>query len=172
LGAITAPNVMRMGSKPLPDTANQVAGVFRSARAMAIAQTSPIKVKPAQRTVNTDGTSTGGLDNQLEVWRASNNSTACNSETGWTRINHSLVSGSLDFAKGVKLAGTRVDGAVLSVPTGWEVCFNTRGVASTRRIKSNSFQGSNIVLTLEKTSDSSTQRLEIFSTGGVQVYDN
>lgn len=46
LAAIAAPNVTRLGSKPLPDTANQVAGVFRAARTRAMAQTSPIKVRP------------------------------------------------------------------------------------------------------------------------------
>jgi prepilin-type N-terminal cleavage/methylation domain-containing protein len=171
LGAIAAPNVTKIGSKPLPDTANQIAGVFRSARSRAIATTSPIKVKPLGRLVAPTGTSTGGVNTQLEVWRSTKTTAVCNSETDWVKDN-TLSEEYLTFAKDITLQATQVDNAFLSVPTGWEVCFNTRGMASTTTTSTNNFQGNNVVLTFKQASDNKTQRVEIFPAGGIQVYDN
>jgi len=172
LAAISASNVTKMGSKPLPDTSNKVAGVFRAARSSAIAQTSPIKIKPAQRLVNPDGTSTGGLNTEFEMWRANSTTATCNSETGWTQDKKSLSKEYLTFAQGITLQATQVDGTLLNVPTGWEVCFNTRGMASTTSTTTNNFVGNNVILTFQQASDSATRRVEIFPAGGIQVYDN
>jgi prepilin-type N-terminal cleavage/methylation domain-containing protein len=180
LSAIAAPNVMRTGSKPLPDTANQVAAVLRASRARAIAQTSPIKVRPLGRSANSNGTSTGGSNSQLEILRATSTNTVCNSEVGWT-VDNSFSSDYLTFAQAkspnasvplVILQSTQVDGAALSVATGWEICFNTRGIASTTTTSTTNFQGNGVVLTLQQVSDSKTQRVELFPAGGIQVYDN
>jgi prepilin-type N-terminal cleavage/methylation domain-containing protein len=78
LAAIAAPNVTRLGSKPLPDTANQVAGVFRAARTRAMAQTSPIKVRPLGNVALANGKSDGGSNTQLEVLRSTSTNTVCN----------------------------------------------------------------------------------------------
>jgi Tfp pilus assembly protein FimT len=167
LGAVAAPNVTRMGSNPLPDTASQVSGVFRSARARAIAQTSPIKVRPLGRTANVSGTSTGGSNTQLEILRATSTNTTCNSEAGWT-ADKTLSSDYLTFKNGVTLQSTQVNGATLAVTTGWEICFNTRGMASTTSTSTINFQGDDVVLTLQQASDSTTQTIEIFPAGGIQ----
>jgi type IV fimbrial biogenesis protein FimT len=179
LAAIAAPNVTQMGSKPLPDTANQIAGVFRSARARAIAQTSPIKVRPLGRSANVSGSSTGGSNSQFEILRATSTNTVCNSEVGWIASN-SGTQGYLTFpsSKGstpaplIILQSTKVDNTTLTVPTGWEICFNTRGVASTTTTSTSNFQGNDVVLTLQQVSDGKTQRVEIFPSGGIQVYEN
>jgi prepilin-type N-terminal cleavage/methylation domain-containing protein len=171
LATLAAPNVSRLGSKPLPDTANQAAGVFRSARAKAISQTSPIKIKPKNRLAVPNGTSTGGLNTQLEVWRTTKTTAVCNAETDWVK-DSALTEEYLTFAKGVTLTSTQIDNAVISVPTGWEICFNTRGMASTTSTSTNNFVGNNVILTFQQASDSKTQRVEIFPAGGIQVYDN
>ncbi|NJM75166.1 MAG: hypothetical protein HC852_04510 [Acaryochloridaceae cyanobacterium RU_4_10] len=179
LAAIAAPNVTRLGSKPLPDTANQVAGVFRAARTRAMAQTSPIKVRPLGNVALANGKSDGGSNTQLEVLRATSTNSVCNSETGWTP-DRTLSADYLTFGTGIRLQRTTID----SVPTvnsavvpaetatAWQVCFNTRGVASTTSTSTANFQGNDIVLTLRQASDSKTQRVEIFPGGGIQVYDN
>jgi prepilin-type N-terminal cleavage/methylation domain-containing protein len=181
LAAITAPNITKLGSKPLPDTANQVAGVFRAARSRAIAQTSPIKVRPLGNVLNSTGQSTGsGSNTQLEVLRATSTNTACNSETGWTS-DGTFSSEYLTFGQGITSQTTTVDTVVTTADaatfpgpnsTSWQVCFNTRGVASTTSTSTTNFQGNNIVLTLRQASDGKTQRVEIFPGGGIQVYDN
>lgn len=181
LAAMAAPNVTKLGSKPLPDTANQVAGVLRSARARAIAQTSPIKIKPKNRQAVPNGTSTGGLNTQFEVMRATSTNAICNTEdtTVW-RTDSTLSEDYLTFGKSsdstdkkITLQVTRVDNTVLSNPTGWEICFNTRGMVSTTTTSTNNFVGNNIILTFQEGTDSSKrQRVEIFPAGGIQVYDN
>jgi type II secretory pathway pseudopilin PulG len=181
LGAIAAPNVFSQGSKPLPDTVNQVAGVFRAARSRAIAQTSPIKVRPLGNILNSTGQSTGsGSNTQLEILRATSTNTVCNSETGWTS-DGTLSSDYLTFGKGITSQATTVDNVVTTADaaafpgpnsTSWQVCFNTRGVASTTSTSTTNFQGNDIVLTLRRASDGKTQRVEIFPGGGIQVYDN
>jgi type IV fimbrial biogenesis protein FimT len=174
LAAVAAPNVTKLGSKPLPDTANQMAGVFRSARAKAIASTSPIRVRPKDRQAVLSGTSTGGLNTQFEVWRTTKTTANCHSDAsaeGWV-LDGTLSSEYLTLAKGIILQSTEVDGAILSVPTGWEVCFNTRGMASTTSTRTSDFVGNNVKLTFQQTSDNKTKSIEIFPAGGIQVYDN
>ncbi len=197
LAAIAAPNVTKMGSKPLPDTVNQVAGLFRSARSKAIAQTLPIKIKPAGRLAIPSGTSVGGNNYQLEVWKPIPSGTSgaialsaltCNSETGWmldgtiTQQFSSSTQTDLTFpqypnvpqGQQVTLQTTQVDGTTLTSPTSWELCFNARGIASKTNTSTNVFQGNDMILTLQQTigSTTTTQRVEIFPAGGVQVYAN
>ncbi len=181
LAVIAAPNVTALGSKPLPDTANQVAGVLRAARTRAIAQTSPIKVRPLGNILNSTGQSTGsGSNTQLEILRATSTNTACNSETGWTS-DGTFSADYLTFGKGVTSQATtvdtvitRADAAAFPGPnsTSWQVCFNTRGVASTTSTSTTNFQGNNIVLTLRQASDNAIKSVEIFPGGGIQVSDN
>ncbi|HEY9827743.1 MAG TPA: GspH/FimT family pseudopilin [Stenomitos sp.] len=171
LTAVAAPNVVNLGNRPLPDTANQVAGVFRLARAKAISQTMPIRVRSFGALINPDGTSSGGINTRLEVHYATSTTVACNSETGWTR-DGSFSDENLTFAKNVTLNSTQVDGTTLATPTAWQVCFNVRGMASTTVTYTDNFQGNNVVLTLRQSSDNTTRRIEVFPAGGVQVYDN
>jgi prepilin-type N-terminal cleavage/methylation domain-containing protein len=192
LTAIAAPNVTKIGSKPLPDTVNQVAGLFRSARSKAIAQTIPIKIKPAGRLAVPNGTSTGGNNYQLEAWKPDGtvliSQMICNSEIGWkldsviTQQFSSSTQTNLTFPRfpqvsqgqEVTLQTTNIDSTVLPSPTSWELCFNGRGVASTTNVNTNIFQGNDMILTLQQTigSATTTQRVEIFPAGGVQIYAN
>jgi prepilin-type N-terminal cleavage/methylation domain-containing protein len=186
LAAIAAPNVTKIGSKPLPDTANQVAGVFRSARARAIATTSPIKIKPKGRQAVPNGTSTGGLNTQFEVLRATSTNAICNTEdtTVWkpdkTLSEEYLTLGKASDSvdKKITLQATQVDPPTpatgfLSDPTGWEVCFNTRGMTSTTTTTTNNFVGNDVILTFQEGTDTTKRRrVEIFPAGGIQIYDN
>jgi prepilin-type N-terminal cleavage/methylation domain-containing protein len=180
LGAIAAPNVFSQGSKPLPDTVNQVAGVLRQARSMAIAQTSPIKVRPRGNILTTDGKSNGGSSTQLEILRATSSNTACNSEVGWTS-DYTLTSDYLKFGTGVTPKVTTINGEITqndaqtvttSTPTAWQVCFNTRGIASKTSTSTTNFQGDNIKLTFQQAGSIKTNTLEIFPSGGIQVNEN
>jgi prepilin-type N-terminal cleavage/methylation domain-containing protein len=180
LGAIAAPNVFSQGSKPLPDTVNQIAGVLRQARSMAIAQTSPIKVRPRGNVLTSDGKSNGGSITQLEILRATSSNTACNSEVGWTSDN-TLSSDYLTFGTGITPQRTTINGVVTvndasSTPgptaTAWQICFNTRGIASTTSTSTTNFQGNNVVLTFQQASPIKTLALEVFPSGGIQVNGN
>jgi prepilin-type N-terminal cleavage/methylation domain-containing protein len=180
LAAIAAPSVFSQGSKPLPDTVNQVAGVLRSARAMATAQTSPIKVRPLNNVLDTAGKSNGGSSTQLEILRATSTNAVCNSETGWA-VDRTLTADYLKFGRGITLAVATINGVTtkntvnLTQPadaTAWQVCFNTRGVASTTSTSTMNFQGDDIILTFRQTSPTKTQTLEIFPSGGIQVNGN
>ena len=181
LTAVAAPNVTKLGSKPLPDTANQIAGVLRSARARAIAQTSPIKIKPKNRQAVPNGTSTGGLNTQFEMMRASSTNAACNTDDAavW-KSDNTLSEDYLTFSKAsapadkkITLQVTTIDGVVLSQTTAWEICFNPRGMASTISTSTNNFTGNDVILTFQEgTNPSERRRVEIFPTGGIQIYDN
>lgn len=181
LSAIAAPNVTKLGSNPLPDTVNQLASGFRSARTLAIAQTSPIKIKPKGRQAVPSGTSTGGIDTQFEVYRAVASNTACDSEAGWSLDAKSIPEDYFIFGKAnapsdkkITLKVAQINETVVSAgATSWEVCFNTRGMASTTTTSTNNFGGDNVILTFQEGSDTTKRRrIEIFPAGGVQVYDN
>jgi prepilin-type N-terminal cleavage/methylation domain-containing protein len=184
LGSVAAANVTKVGAKPLSDNVNKVAGLFRSARSKAIAQTLPIKIKPTGRLAVPSGTSTGGNNNQLEAWKpdptqsVSTYNLSCNSETGWVLDNaltQQYASGTypkLTLPDGITLQSTQVDTTVLSTPTAWEICFNTRGIASVTSVSSASFNGNDVTLTFQDASNSTTQRLEVFPAGGIQIYAN
>jgi prepilin-type N-terminal cleavage/methylation domain-containing protein len=190
LAAIAAPNVFSQGSKPLPDTVNQVAGVLRQARSMAIAQTSPIKVRSRGNVLTTDGKSNGGSRTQLEILRATSTNTACNSETGWrpdgTKPDGTVGPATLSldyltFATGITPRQTTINGVItqntVQIPpiddaTAWQICFNTRGTASTTKTSTTNFQGDDVILTFQQASPAKTQALEIFPTGVIQVNGN
>ena len=177
LGAIAAPNVFSQGSKTLPDTVNQVAGVLRSARAISIAKTSPIKIRPLGNTLNNVGKSNGGSTTRLEILKASSTNTACDSETGWT-TDATLSSDYLTFIPGAVPQQTTINGVVTvndaaafpaATPTAWQICFNTRGVASKTTTSTTNFQGDDFILTFQETSSGKKQSLEVFPAGGIQV---
>jgi Tfp pilus assembly protein FimT len=181
LAAVAAPNVTKLGSKPLPDTANQIAGVFRSARARAIAQTSPIKIKPKNRLAVPNGVSNGGLNTQFEMMKATSTNATCNDDdpTMW-KSDSTLSEDYLTFGKAsdpadkkITLQIAKVDTNVLAEPTGWEICFNPRGMASTTSTSVNNFVGNAVVLTFQEgTNLTARRRVEIFPAGGIQIYDN
>jgi prepilin-type N-terminal cleavage/methylation domain-containing protein len=166
LGAIAAPNILAMGSNPLPDTTNQVAGQFRSARAKAVSQTAQFRVRPQGGTIATCAVSTGGCStNQLIVERSTSVTTACNASTGWTQDNY-FTPEDLTFGRGISFSRAQInpvvgDAGEPAVLTNWQVCFNNRGIAD-----------KNLVLTLRQSSDGQIKRIEIFPGGTVQIYEN
>jgi prepilin-type N-terminal cleavage/methylation domain-containing protein len=166
LGAIAAPNILAMGSNPLPDTTNQVAGQFRSARAKAVSQTAQFRVRPQGGTIATCAVSTGGCStNQLIVERSMSVTTACNASTGWTQDNY-FTPEDLTFGRGISFSRAQInpvvgDAGEPAVLTNWQVCFNNRGIAD-----------KNLVLTLRQSSDGQIKRIEIFPGGTVQIYEN
>lgn len=181
LGAIAAPSVSKIGSNPLVDTTNLVASGFRATRTMAISQTSPIKIKPKGRQAIPSGTSVAGINTEFEIYRATSTNVACNAETGWALDRRSSITEDyLTFGKAnvssdkrITLQAAQVDGVALTSATSWEICFNTRGMASTTTTRTNDFVGNSLVLTLQEGSDTTQRRrIEIFPAGGVQVYDN
>jgi prepilin-type N-terminal cleavage/methylation domain-containing protein len=181
LAAVAAPNVTKVGSKPLPDTANTIAGVLRSARARAIAQTSPIKIKPKNRLAVPNGTSMGGLNTQFEMMKASSTNVACNNDdaTLW-KSDNTLSEDYLTFGKAsdpvdkkITLQVTTVDTVVLTDTTSWEICFNPRGMVSTTSTSTNNFTGNDVILTFQEgTNPSVRRRIEVFPAGGIQIYEN
>jgi prepilin-type N-terminal cleavage/methylation domain-containing protein len=166
LGAIAAPNILAMGSNPLPDTTNQVAGQFRSARAKAVSQTAQFRVRPQGGTIATCAVSTGGCStNQLIVERSMSVTTACNASTGWTQDNY-FTPEDLTFGRGISFSRVQInpvigDAGEPAVLTNWQVCFNNRGIAD-----------KNLVITLRQSSDSRIKRIEVFPGGTVQIYEN
>jgi prepilin-type N-terminal cleavage/methylation domain-containing protein len=166
LGAIAAPNILAVGSNPLPDTTNQIAGQLRSARAKAISQTAMFRVRPQGGTVATCAVATGGCStNQLIVERSTSVTTTCNASTGWTQDNY-FTPEDLTFGRGISFSRAQINPVVgnsgePAVLTNWQLCFNNRGIAD-----------KNLVLTLRQSSDSRIRRIEVFPGGTVQIYEN
>jgi hypothetical protein len=113
--------------------------------------------------------------------KASSTNAACNTDdaTVW-KADNTLSEDYLTFGKAsdpadkkITLQITTVDGSVLTEPTGWEICFNPRGMASTTITSVNNFVGNNVVLTFQEgTNTAARRRVEIFPAGGIQIYDN
>jgi prepilin-type N-terminal cleavage/methylation domain-containing protein len=165
LGAIAAPNILAMGSNPLPDTTNQIAGQFRSARAKAVSQTSLFRIRPQGGTIANCALATGGCSTtQLIVERSTSVTTACNASTGWTQDNY-FTPEDLTFGRGISVSRAQInptaDNGDPAVITNWQLCFNNRGIAD-----------KNLVLTLRQSSDGRIRRIEVFPGGTVQIYEN
>jgi Tfp pilus assembly protein FimT len=183
LGAIAAPNIMAMGSKPLPDSVNRVAGQFKAVRAKAIAQTAQFRIRPDGVMPPPTGPATAGSNTQLLVERSTSTFTECGDVTSanWTRDGsftqlQNNNPGDLTIGKGtgdIRLSQSQIDTNVLSVPTGWMLCFSPRGISSVvNRSNSTASTGTNLVVTLQETSSSRTQRIEVFPGGMIQAYEN
>jgi prepilin-type N-terminal cleavage/methylation domain-containing protein len=183
LGAIAAPNIMAMGSKPLPDSVNQVSGQFKALRARAIAQTSQFRIRPDGPMPPATGLATSGSNTQFIVERSRSTYTECSdvTSTNWTRDGsftqlQNNDPGDLTIGKGtgdITLTQSQIDGNALSVPTGWMLCFNPRGISTViNRSTATTSTGTNLVITLRETSSNKTQRIEIFPGGMVQTYEN
>jgi prepilin-type N-terminal cleavage/methylation domain-containing protein len=183
LGAIAAPNIMAMGSKPLPDSVNQIAGQFKSLRAKSIAQTTQFRIRPDGTMPPATGPWSGGSNTQLIVERSTSTFTDCGdtTSTNWTKDGsftqlQGSNPGDLTFGKGtsdITLSQTQIDSSTLTVTTGWMLCFDPRGISTViNRSNAAASTGTNLILTLKETSSTKTQRIEIFPGGMIQVYEN
>lgn len=171
LGSIAAPNILATGSNPLPDTTNQIAGQFRSARAKAISQTSLYRIRPTNTSRNAtiatcaDPTpippTDGCVNNQLIVERSTAiTTTSCDAATGWVQDNY-FTPEDVTLGKGISISKVEITAVEPTVRTNWQLCFDSRGVAD-----------KNLVLTLRQSSDSRTRQIEIFPGGTVQIREN
>lgn len=166
LAAIAAPSLGNIGSNPLPDTASQITGQFRSARAKAISQTSLFRIRPAGGTIATCALAAGGcFTTQLIVERSTNVNTSCSAATGWTQDNY-FTPEDLTFGTGISFSRAQINPVVgnsgePAVLTNWQLCFDNRGIAD-----------KNLVLTLRQSSDSRIRRIEVFPGGTVQIHEN
>jgi prepilin-type N-terminal cleavage/methylation domain-containing protein len=169
LSAIAAPNIFGIGSKPLLDTTNQIAGQFRSARTRATSQTSRFRIRPT----NALGTATiydcsqsnkGCLNNKIIVERAIA-MTDCDAEpstTGWVKDNDLYIRPEdLTFGKGVSISAVQINpptpGKILPT-TNWQLCFDSRGMAD-----------KDLILTFQQASDGKEKTFEIFPGGIVRI---
>jgi hypothetical protein len=176
LSAIAAPNILAMGSKPLPDAMNQIAGQFRSMRAKAIAQTTVYRIRPTNSnmsaTVATCASASGGCVNSKFIVERLNPTspsaimnTSCDtdSSTLWVRDNN-FTSEDLSLASGITVSRAQINPTTgntgePTVPTNWQLCFSPRGIAD-----------KDLAVTLQQADGSQTQQVEIFPGGTVQVY--
>lgn len=187
LTAIAAPTLTRAGN-PLADATNQVASQFRAVRTKAIAQTSQFRIRPDGPMPPATGIASEGSSTQLIVERSTSTYIDCNDTTAanWQRDAsftqlQNQTPGDLTFGKGtgdITLNNAQIDPTTtsanyLSVPTGWMLCFNPRGIPTViNRSTATVARGSNLVLHLRRTSNSAQQRIEIFPGGVTQVYVN
>lgn len=152
--ALIAPNIS-FGINPLKDSTNRVAGIFKLARVKAMSQTSAYRM--SQESVN-----------QLKVERAK----SCFDTSGWTKDNSfSTEDLSLNEASDIQglakneviqifsATATNPDGTTANLGTNWSICFNSRGVAD-----------KNVKLTIKNITKNTTQQIEVFSGGAIQVY--
>jgi prepilin-type N-terminal cleavage/methylation domain-containing protein len=150
LTAIAAPNIMPMGSNPLKDTTNTIAGNIKLIRAKAMSQTSAFRMRPV---VNANGVS-------LVAERA-----ALCSDTAWsgdpsfaTEDTQLDDPGVTPQRKGVQIDEFKING---NVQTGynWSICYNSRGLTS---------QAQSLELTLINIKGDK-RAIKIFPGGGVDV---
>jgi Tfp pilus assembly protein FimT len=167
LGAVTAPNILATGAKPLPDSVNRMAGQLKLARAKAISQTSAYRVR-MQALPAPLGEDANNFSLQLTVERAP----SCSSTT-WT-VDRGFSEQDVTTNKRIELINgqTMVNGTSNSplAATDWRlsnsepvgICFNSRGLAN-----------KNVAMQFRYREGGSgkTQRLEIFPGGSIQIYD-
>lgn len=119
LAALAAPAVT-FGNHPLRDSSNRIAASVKWARARAMAETSAVRIRQRNNRSRT----------QFVMERA----TQC-SDTTWTNITDRVqkdggwVYEDLSLDSPVRLIRADVDGTRLRPPTGWTLCFNSRGIA-------------------------------------------
>jgi prepilin-type N-terminal cleavage/methylation domain-containing protein len=154
LTAIAAPNIMPMGSNPLKDTTNTVAGNIKLIRAKAMSQTSAFRMRPV---VNTNGVS-------LVVERAALCSEPAANWSG--DPSFALEDTQLDDPgitpqrKGVQIDEFRVNGNV-QAGYNWSICYNSRGLTA---------KNESLILKLKNTQNDKRE-ITIFPGGGVDVPD-
>lgn len=151
--AIVAPNI-RFGINSLDDTTNRLAANFKLVRARAMGQTSAYQIKITSAT-------------QLAVERAKK----CSDTSGWigepSFTDEDMGLKEAQDVKGmaqhddIQIVTAEANGAAITPLTNWKICFTSRGMAD-----------KNVKLTLKNTKTNQTRRVEVFSGGGVQIYDN
>lgn len=160
LGAIAAPNIMAMGSKPLPDSTNRLVGQIRLARAKAISQTSAYRLRP--EVINMSDPDLNNRQTRWVIQRAN----SCNSTT-WT-TDASFTEEDVTSSKRVELVQSKLNNVVIEDTDPDRIakmtfCINSRGTIH---------ENKNLQFKLQYREDSAgpTQILEIFPGGAVQVY--
>jgi len=151
--AIVAPNI-RFGINSLDDTTNRLAANFKLVRARAMGQTSAYRIKLTSAT-------------QLSVERAKK----CSDTSGWigepSFTNEDMGLKEAQDVKGmaqhddIQIITAEANGASITPFTNWNVCFSSRGIAD-----------KNVKITLKNIKTNQTRRIEVFSGGGIQIYDN
>jgi prepilin-type N-terminal cleavage/methylation domain-containing protein len=160
LGAIAAPNIMAMGSKPLPDSTNRLVGQIRLARAKAISQTSAYRLRP--EVINVSDPDLNNRQTRWVIQRAN----SCNSTT-WT-TDASFTEEDVTSSRRIELAQSILNGVVIEDTDPDRIakmtfCINSRGTIH---------ENKNLRFTLRYREGSAgpAQTLEIFPGGAVQVY--
>jgi prepilin-type N-terminal cleavage/methylation domain-containing protein len=161
LTAIAAPNIMAMGSRPLPDSTNRLVGQIRLARAKAISQTSAFRLRP--EVINMSDPNLNNRQTRWVVQRAN----SCNSTT-WTN-DASFTEEDVTTSKRVELIQSKLNGVVIEDTDSQRIpkmtfCINSRGtIAESKNLE--------FKLQYRQGSAGPTQRIEIFPGGSVQIYD-
>ncbi len=144
LGAIAAPSVL-WANNPLQNATNIVSGNFKLARAKAMAATSAYRVRAASST-------------QLAGEFARNCAAA---EADWVTdpgFDLNFQDEELDLEAVELSLPTTVDGVAQGSPSGWSICYNSRGIAN-----------SNVVVTLKNKENNQIRTVEVFLGGPVEI---
>ncbi len=152
LTAIAAPNIMPMGSNPLKDTTNTIAGNIKLIRAKAMSQTSAFRMRPV---VNANGVSLV----------AEHAATCADPTVNWrtdpsfaeedTQLDDPTVT---PQRKGVQIEEFTING-VAQAGYNWNICYNSRGLTA---------QTQSLVLTL-KNIKGDWRKVAIFPGGGIDL---
>jgi type IV fimbrial biogenesis protein FimT len=160
LAAIAAPNIMAMGSRPLPDSTNKLVGQIRLARAKAISQTSAYRLRP--EVINTSDPDLNNRQTRWVIQRAS----SCNSTTWGT--DASFTEEDVTSSKRIELIQSKLNGVVIDDNDPDRIakmtfCMNSRGTIHENKTLE-------FTLRYREGSAGPSQRLEIFPGGSVQIY--
>lgn len=152
MAAMSGPYIS-FGINPLKDTTNRVAGIFKLMRVKAMSQTSAYRISQTSAT-------------QLIV----ESSSSCLSTT-WT-VDPSFTQEDLSLTEAKDIQGLAKNKVIQIVAvtnsstpgtplTSWTLCYDSRGIA-----------GNNLIFTLKDIQTTQQKRIEIFSGGAVQTYEN
>lgn len=161
MAAMSAPYIS-FGLNPLRDTTNRVAGIFKLVRSKAMAQTSAYRISLSPTSAT-----------QLVVER----NRSCFNTTGWI-ADPSFTSEDLSLTEAedirglaknevIQIVGARVNNVVTPLTT-WRLCYNSRGLVESNQGLANT----NLELTLRDIKTNRQNRIEVFSAGTVQTYEN
>jgi prepilin-type N-terminal cleavage/methylation domain-containing protein len=123
LTAIAAPNIMPMGSNPLKDTTNTIAGNIKLIRAKAMSQTSAFRMRPV---VNANGVSLVAERAALCSDPAANWSGDPSFALEDTQLDDPSVT---PQRKGVQIDQFKINGNV-QAGYNWSICYNSRGLTA------------------------------------------
>jgi prepilin-type N-terminal cleavage/methylation domain-containing protein len=152
LTAIAAPNIMPVGSNPLKDTTNTIAGNIKLIRAKAMSQTSAFRMRPV---INSNGVT-------LAVQFAS---TCADPPANW-RTDPSFAEEDTQLddpsvtpqRKGVQIEEFMINGTA-QAGNSWNICYNSRGLTA---------QAQSLVLKL-KNIKGDQRSISIFPGGGIDL---